>query len=108
MIMFRSRSWLFPSSGLLTALALVLAPMTSLHAASPAPVEGRNGMVVTAQHLATDIGVAVLKSGGNAVDAAVAVGYALAVTYPTMRQYRRRRLHDHSPQRWQHRFHRFP
>ncbi|WWS80486.1 gamma-glutamyltransferase [Agrobacterium vitis] len=83
MIMFRSRSLLFPSSSLLTALAMVLAPMTSLHAASPAPVEGRNGMVVTAQHLATDIGVTVLKSGGNAVDAAVAVGYALAVTYPT-------------------------
>jgi gamma-glutamyltranspeptidase/glutathione hydrolase len=52
-------------------------------AASPAPVEGENGMVVTAQHLATDIGVEVLKAGGNAVDAAVAVGYALAVTYPT-------------------------
>ena len=52
-------------------------------AASPAPAEGENGMVVTAQHLATDVGVEVLKAGGNAVDAAVAVGYALAVTYPT-------------------------
>lgn len=52
-------------------------------AASPAPAEGENGMVVTAQHLATDIGIDVLKAGGNAVDAAVAVGYALAVTYPT-------------------------
>ncbi|MEM4988098.1 gamma-glutamyltransferase [Collimonas sp. H4R21] len=39
-------------------------------------------MVVTAQHLATRIGVDVLKDGGNAVDAAVAVGYALAVVYP--------------------------
>ena len=39
-------------------------------------------MVVTAQHLATHVGVDVLKSGGNAVDAAVAVGYALAVVYP--------------------------
>lgn len=52
-------------------------------AASPAPAEGENGMVVTAQHLATDVGLDVLKAGGNAVDAAVAVGYALAVTYPT-------------------------
>lgn len=52
-------------------------------AASPAPAEGENGMVVTAQHLATDVGIEVLKAGGNAVDAAVAVGYALAVTYPT-------------------------
>ncbi len=51
--------------------------------ASPAPAEGENGMVVTAQHLATDVGLEVLKAGGNAVDAAVAVGYALAVTYPT-------------------------
>ena len=39
-------------------------------------------MVVTAQHLATEVGVDVLRRGGNAVDAAVAVGYALAVVYP--------------------------
>ena len=39
-------------------------------------------MVVTAQHLASEVGVEVLKKGGNAVDAAVAVGYALAVVYP--------------------------
>ena len=52
------------------------------HAASPAPVSGDNGMVVTAQDLATRIGVDVLKRGGNAIDAAVAVGYALAVVYP--------------------------
>jgi len=62
------------------ALSL-LAPFT--FAASPAPVAGKNGMVVSAQHLASDIGVQVLKNGGNAVDAAVAVGYALAVVYPT-------------------------
>ncbi|KWV50023.1 gamma-glutamyltranspeptidase [Bradyrhizobium macuxiense] len=52
------------------------------HAASVAPVAAENGMVVTAQHLATMVGVDVLKRGGNAVDAAVAVGYALAVVYP--------------------------
>jgi gamma-glutamyltranspeptidase/glutathione hydrolase len=39
-------------------------------------------MVVTAQHLATKVGVNILKEGGNAVDAAVAVGYALAVVQP--------------------------
>src|SRR3569623_2805358 len=51
------------------------------HAASVAPVAAENGMVVTAQHIATHVGVDVLKKGGNAVDAAVAVGYALAVVY---------------------------
>ena len=39
-------------------------------------------MVVTAQHIATQVAVDVLKQGGNAIDAAVAVGYALAVVYP--------------------------
>jgi gamma-glutamyltranspeptidase/glutathione hydrolase len=51
-------------------------------AASQAPVAAENGMVVAAQHLASQVGVDVLKSGGNAVDAAVAVGYMLAVVYP--------------------------
>src|SRR5216683_6195252 len=46
------------------------------------PVFARKGMVVAQEPLATDVGVAVLKSGGNAIDAAVAVGFALAVTYP--------------------------
>ncbi|TKK25376.1 gamma-glutamyltransferase [Pseudomonas sp. CFBP13528] len=65
----------------LIATALVLT-VSGVHAASQAPVAGENGMVVTAQHLATQVGVDVLKAGGNAVDAAVAVGYALAVVYP--------------------------
>lgn len=51
-------------------------------AASPAPVAAERSMVVSAQHIATRVGVDVLKRGGNAVDAAVAVGYALAVVYP--------------------------
>ncbi len=51
-------------------------------AASIRPVAAENGMVVTAQHLATGVGVDILRRGGNAVDAAVAVGYALAVVYP--------------------------
>ena len=43
---------------------------------------GRNGMVVAQEALAARIGVDILKRGGNAVDAAVAVGFAMAVTYP--------------------------
>jgi gamma-glutamyltranspeptidase / glutathione hydrolase len=44
--------------------------------------EGVHGMVVSANARATDVGLATLKAGGNAIDAAVAVGYALAVVYP--------------------------
>jgi gamma-glutamyltranspeptidase/glutathione hydrolase len=70
-----------PFAKSLIATSLVLSCL-SAYAASVAPVAAENGMVVTAQHLASHVGVDVLKNGGNAVDAAVAVGYALAVVYP--------------------------
>ncbi|WP_047216665.1 gamma-glutamyltransferase [Pandoraea thiooxydans] len=60
--------------------ALVLAQ--AAHAVSPPPAYGRHGMVVTTQHLATEVGLKILKEGGNAIDAAVAVGYTLAVVDP--------------------------
>jgi gamma-glutamyltranspeptidase/glutathione hydrolase len=62
--------------------AIAMTAQVSCRAASLAPVAAEHGMVVTAQHLASRVGVDVLKKGGNAIDAAVAVGYALAVVYP--------------------------
>src|SRR5260370_35666433 len=64
---------------LLPWLILVLPPL----AAARVPVHARHAMVVTVEPHATDIGVDVLKSGGNAIDAAVAIGFALAATHPS-------------------------
>lgn len=80
-----------------TCLSLVLLSLLSTIALSGCSVEsdgrspvprmisarGDSAMVVSASPLATRVGVAVLRSGGNAVDAAVAVAFALSVVYPT-------------------------
>ncbi|MCB5313581.1 gamma-glutamyltransferase [Yersinia intermedia] len=64
----------------LAVLALLVSG--TLHAASTPAVEAKHGMVVTSQYLASQVGTDILKMGGNAVDAAVAVGYAQAVVNP--------------------------
>jgi gamma-glutamyltranspeptidase / glutathione hydrolase len=62
-------------------IAAVIAAIAARGATLP-PSAAANGMVVAEQRLAAEIGVDILKAGGNAVDAAVAVGYALAVVHP--------------------------
>jgi len=69
-------------SGVLALCLCLLAGSPAVWAVTRQPVTAENGMVVTSQHEASTVGVQILRRGGNAVDAAVAVGYALAVTNP--------------------------
>src|SRR5258708_2948682 len=67
---------------LIAAFFLSYLPFASHASAWREPVRGRRAMVASQHELASKIGVAIMKKGGNAVDAAIAVGLALAVVYP--------------------------
>ncbi len=88
-------AYLARHAGALLGAAMTLAPGATIAqpasdpatdivqlAATAKPVVAKHGMVTTQDAIATRIGVEILEKGGNAVDAAVAVGFALAVSHP--------------------------
>ena len=62
------------------AVFLSIVFVDSIQSASPKPAAAKNGMVVASEKIAADIGLAQLKAGGNAIDAAIATAAALNVT----------------------------
>src|SRR2546423_8801172 len=91
--------WLFDSRARMAAACVAAVALTFACSSSPASsptatptatlspatrfAQAPHGMVVSASNIASEVGRNVLAAGGNAVDAAIATGFALAVAYPT-------------------------
>src|SRR6202790_2278142 len=89
MILFKAeRRWIFAGLVLVVAYCGPLAAQEQRRAYVPFAADAihavvaEHGMVVAQEKISARVGADVLKRGGNAVDAAVATGFAMAVTYP--------------------------